>query len=170
MKRNAEGARSAVVPSELKGNKISVSDIRKRPLDHEETRAPLSALRGSTTTPSKLESDFTAAHSPAKPSAKEGTKFYRKRQKTDEIRTRNTTPQTPPLRSSRRSDYRAASPPPETVLAPLLRTQEISVPEAPMPVVEGPVPVVEQAVEIQSLEPIRRQLLSPTNEPPLQTR
>lgn len=172
VKSNGEGARSAEVPVELKGNKISISDIRKRPLDQEDTREPLTALTGSTT-PKKREIDFTVdwpgAASPAKSSPRDGTAVYKKRAKTDaapnqkaettprqksvitQHQKTDTTPVTPPLRTSRRKEHNAMSPPPAPVFEPSLRTEEIGVPEA------ASVPVVELSVELQSLEPIRRE-------------
>ncbi|KAG0598679.1 hypothetical protein M758_12G093100 [Ceratodon purpureus] len=178
-KKNSEGARSAVVPVELTGNKISISDNRKRPHEHEETRAPLTALNG--TTSIRLESDFTSdwtGESPAKPSPRDGTRVYRKKARTGE------TPPTPPLTSSsRRKESRAASPPPPPVIlsnSPHVRSRRqgvkgASTPPPPrseskrslvrnekasLPVVSKP--IAEYVAEKESLQPVRRQLMSPS--------
>jgi hypothetical protein len=203
-KKNSEGARSAVVPNELKGNKLSISDNRKRPLDQEETRAPLSALNGSTL--NNMESDWTSTWtaSPAKPSPRGGTAVYTsKRQKTA------ATPPTPPLKSSsrrqelkaastppppvvqsnsphlrsRRQEIQAASPPPPPVFqsnSPHLRSrrQDVQAASPPPPPIfesrsshvrnektslpEASKPIVEHVAEKDSLQPVRRQLISPT--------
>ena len=174
-KKNAEGARAAVVPVELKGNEPSISDIRKRPHEHEETRTPLSALNGSI--PNKPESDWTDwTVSPAKPSPRGGTVVY-KRQKT------GATPPTPALRSSRRrqeikavspptpsefesnspyvrsrrKEIKAASPRPPPVFvskSPRVKAERISSPEASKQ-------IVEHIAEKDSSLPVRRQLISP---------
>ncbi|KAG0621817.1 hypothetical protein M758_3G051000 [Ceratodon purpureus] len=73
-KKNSEGARSGVVPVELTGNKLSFSDNRKRPLEHEEIRARLTALNINGSTPIRPDSDFTSDwtdESPAKPSPRD---------------------------------------------------------------------------------------------------
>lgn len=90
-----------VAPTEFFGNKLSISDIRKRRLDSEEERPPLSALN----TDDEPESDCTdgTVGSPVKT---EGTFVYRKRQKTA------TTPRTSLTFSFRRRAAKEVSPPP----------------------------------------------------------
>lgn len=137
--------RSAVEPL---GNKLSTPNPRKRRLNPEESRVFLSALHASQQ--EEPERDFTdlAPGSPVKTSAKEGLAVYTKRPKT------GTTPPTPPLRSLSRR--RVAPPSPCPAPPPVFesRSEKVSSPEASMP-------VVEQAAELDNLQPVRRQLISP---------
>lgn len=137
--------RSAVEPL---GNKLSTPNLRKRRLNPEESRVFLSALHASQQ--EEPERDFTdlAPGSPVKTSAKEGMAVYTKRPKT------GTTPPTPPLRSLSRR--RVAPPSPCPAPPPVFesRSEKVSSPEASMP-------VVEQAAELDNLQPVRRQLISP---------
>lgn len=178
-KMKSEGARSAVVPVELKGNKLSISDIRKRSFEHEETRAPLSALNGST--PNQLERDFTLALGTQSPVKSTLPIVYRKRPRTGDTPKTGETPPTPPLRSlgrrqeliaaspspppvfqsnspyvrSRRQEFKAASSPPPPVFesgSPLVRNENLGLSKASEPII----------AEKESLQPVRRQLMSPT--------
>jgi hypothetical protein len=143
----SEVARSAVEPL---GNKLSTPNLRKRRLNPEESRVPLSALHASQQ--EEPETDFTdlAPGSPVKISAKEGIAVYTKRPKT------GTTPPTPPLRSLSRRRVVVAPPSPSPAPPPVFesRSEKVSSPEASMP-------VVEQAAELDNLQPVRRQLISP---------
>lgn len=180
-KMKSEGARSAVVPVELKGNKLSISDIRKRSFEHEETRAPLSALNGST--PNQLERDFTLALGTQSPVKSTLPIVYRKRPRTGDTPKTGETPPTPPLRSlgrrqeliaaspspppvfqsnspyvrSKRQEYKAASSPPPPVFesgSPHVRNENLRLSKASEPII----------AEKDSLQPVRRQLMSPTKE------
>ena len=148
--RYAEVVQSSI---ELKGNKLSISDLRKRRMD-EELRAPLTALNVSAQ--EELGSDFTdSIHgSPERAPPKDGPMKMvytsRKKQKTS---TGTTTP-TPPLRSLGRRRVAVAPPPPTyESSSPTLKSEKLSSPEASMP-------VVEQAAELDNVQHVKRQLIT----------
>ncbi|XP_024363352.1 ubiquitin C-terminal hydrolase 22 isoform X1 [Physcomitrium patens] len=146
-----EISRPAVVTPELEGGKRSIFDIRKRQLDEDESRAPLSVLDASKH--DGVDNDWTTA-SPAKPTSKGGTHVYRKRSKT------GTTPPTPSLRSfGRRQVTKEASPPP--LPPPAFAPKSLSVGDKDNSESQALMPTGEQVAVMDILQPVRRQLLSP---------
>ncbi|KAG0624328.1 hypothetical protein M758_3G240300 [Ceratodon purpureus] len=141
-----EIAHSVVAPYELIGNKLSISDIRKRRLDQEESRTLSPTPNGCVQEePKSYRTDLTPG--------KTSLKVYTKKQKT------GTTPPTPPLRSLGRR--RVAVAPPSLPPTPA----SVSVPNSPElenDKVSSTELEVELVAELDSLQPVKRQLMSPS--------
>jgi len=131
-----------VAPVELLGNKLSISDIRKRRMDEKETRAPLAALN--TEDEPEIDSTDCTVGSPV-----ETVVYNRKRHKS------GTTPPTPPLRSSfrRREEKEVSLPPGFESCSPDMRIVTTA---------EASLPVPEQVADVDTEQPVNRELMSPS--------
>lgn len=186
-RRTGEGARAAAVPVELKNNKLSISDNRKRAHEDDASRAPLTTLNGSITTPTKTDNsvfDWTeeTTITPPKPSPATSKVYKSKKSETTPQKKVEPSPQKkarsePSPQCTRRERKTEATPPTPPLKSPPRRKTEFkAVSPVRPPVFEFPSKAEEaepsKAEEITTPEPVaevqpatRRQLLPTTNEP-----
>ncbi|XP_024362854.1 uncharacterized protein [Physcomitrium patens] len=150
---------SALVAPELQGSKIPISDIRKRHVDQDQARAPLTVLDASAEDEPKTNWKDLAGSSPSKPSRKEETPVvYQKKQKTE-----SASPIPAAMMSNRRPVTYGASPLPLPSPPPAPESKSpCSRNVTENPAAGGSMPTVEQVVEITSLQPAKRHLVSPS--------